>query len=159
MITGNFFTFGASYIPTDSLLPGKGYWVKVNQDGNLILSGSSATASKNQIRIIPTSGLPPPPPNDESFAIELPKQYLLEQNYPNPFNPSTIIKYELPNAAYVRLSVYNMLGQDIATLVDGYQEAGYKSVKFEMNNIPSGVYMYRLTAGTYTDIKKMILIR
>jgi 1,4-alpha-glucan branching enzyme len=159
MITGNFFTFSGSYAPADSLRPGNGYWVKVTQDGQLILSLSTAQASKNRIRIVPTSELPPSPPSGESFAAALPKQYLLEQNYPNPFNPSTIIKYDLPNDGYVTLSVFNMLGQQIATLVDGYQEAGYKSVKFEMDNVPSGVYIYRLTAGTYTDIKKMILIR
>jgi hypothetical protein len=89
----------------------------------------------------------------------LPSSFGLAQNYPNPFNPGTIIGYNLPKSSHVKLAVYNMLGQQIAILIDGYQEAGYKSVKFEMNNIPSGVYIYRLTAGTYTDVKKMILIR
>jgi hypothetical protein len=89
----------------------------------------------------------------------LPSSFGLAQNYPNPFNPGTIIGYNLPKSSHVMLTVYNMLGQQIATLIDGYQEAGYKSAKFEVGNIPSGVYIYRLTAGTYTDIKKMILIR
>jgi hypothetical protein len=159
MITGNFFTFGTSYAPVDTLRPGGGYWVKVNQDGFLFLSGPLMMVSENRIRILSTSELPPPPPGTEPTTMEIPKEYLLEQNYPNPFNPGTLIQYHLPNAAHVTLLIYNTLGQLVMTLLDGYQDAGYKSVKFEMTNLPSGVYMYRLTAGTYTDMKKMILTR
>ncbi|MFI5251524.1 MAG: LamG-like jellyroll fold domain-containing protein [Bacteroidota bacterium] len=90
---------------------------------------------------------------------ELPKQFALLQNYPNPFNPGTIIRYQLPSATHVTLTVYNMLGQEISRLVDAQQEPGSKSVKFEMANIPSGVYIYRLNAGSYTDVKKMIFMK
>jgi hypothetical protein len=89
----------------------------------------------------------------------IPKEYYLEQNYPNPFNPSTIIKYALPDAVHVSLTVYNVLGQEVATLVNEQQDAGYKSVKFEMSNLPSGVYLYRLTAGSFVDLKKMVLMK
>jgi phosphatidylserine/phosphatidylglycerophosphate/cardiolipin synthase-like enzyme len=89
----------------------------------------------------------------------LPVKFALSQNYPNPFNPGTMINYDLPSAGYVSLKIYNIIGQEIAVLVDGEQEAGYKSVKFEMSDLPSGVYLYRLTAGSFTDMKKMILMK
>ena len=97
-----------------------------------------------------------------------PDLFALSQNYPNPFNPSTIIGYQLPSASHVLLKVFNMLGEEIATLVDGMQAAGYKTAKFETGNLPSGVYMYRFTArqtnggspmGSFMDVKKMLLLR
>ncbi|HLX12460.1 MAG TPA: T9SS type A sorting domain-containing protein [Bacteroidota bacterium] len=92
-------------------------------------------------------------------AVPLPKIYALKQNYPNPFNPTTTIEYALPVSAHVSLSIYNLLGQEVATLVNGEQEAGYQSVTVNANNLPSGLYYYRLTAGAFTDVKKMMVVR
>ncbi len=89
----------------------------------------------------------------------LPTQFALQQNYPNPFNPSTVINYELPTAAYVHLTVYDMLGKEVATLINGTQDAGYKSVQFSAENLPSGIYAYRLTAGSYVEVKKMAILK
>ena len=91
---------------------------------------------------------------------EVPVIYALGQNYPNPFNPSTVIDYSLPKQSVVNLKVYDVLGQDVATLVNNeFKQAGVYDVTFNASNLPSGVYYYRLTAGEYTDVRKMILVK
>jgi hypothetical protein len=95
----------------------------------------------------------------EPSAGQVPKEFMLHQNYPNPFNPSTVIRYDLPAQAQVRLDVYNILGIRIATLVDKQETPGYKSVSWNADGIPSGVYYYRITAGSYTGSAKMLLVR
>ena len=92
-------------------------------------------------------------------ARGLPTEYTLSQNYPNPFNPTTAIRYALPSQGYITLVVYNMLGERIATLVDGMQTPGAKSVNFNAGSLASGVYFYRLQAGSYSATKKLILIK
>jgi hypothetical protein len=89
----------------------------------------------------------------------LPLSVELYQNYPNPFNPSTTIKFELPKASQVLLTVYNTLGQQVATLVHGQQEAGSYEVKFDGSGLASGVYFYRLQAGTYVETRKVLLLK
>jgi len=96
---------------------------------------------------------------DVEPQIHVPEQFELEQNYPNPFNPSTVIRYQLSVSGYVSLKVYTMLGVEVATLINGMQEVGYKSVTFEASGLPSGVYYYRLQGETFTDVKKMIFVR
>ena len=88
-----------------------------------------------------------------------PTAFTLQQNYPNPFNPSTIINYELPISNEVKLSIYNMLGQEVRTLVNGPQEAGSHSVTFKATGLASGVYYYTLKTASHVLTKKMILIR
>ena len=90
---------------------------------------------------------------------EVPLTYALYQNYPNPFNPVTTIKYSIPNSERVVLKVYNILGQEVATLVDEEQRAGVYEFKFDASNLSSGVYFYRLQAGKFIDVKKMILVK
>lgn len=89
----------------------------------------------------------------------IPSTFRLSQNYPNPFNPSTTIEYELPITSTVSLKIFNLLGQEVRTLVEGVQDAGYKSVTFDASSLPSGLYFYRLQAGTFNDLKKMLLVR
>jgi len=89
----------------------------------------------------------------------LPTKYALYQNFPNPFNPSTVISYQMSVNSHVTLKVYDVLGREIVTLVDGKQGAGTHSVTFNAGNLPSGVYFYRLQAGSYSDTKKLVLLK
>ena len=93
------------------------------------------------------------------FSYTGPKEFKLEQNFPNPFNPTTTIQYQLPQDARVTLKVYDILGSEVATLVNEEQQAGYKEVKFNGSNIASGMYVYRLTAGNYISTKKMMVVK
>jgi hypothetical protein len=95
---------------------------------------------------------------DDELAL-LPDRYLLEQNYPNPFNPVTVIRYELPESEQVRLDVYTITGQRVATLVNERQAAGAHQVPFDASALSSGVYIYRLQAGSYVSSRQMTLVK
>jgi hypothetical protein len=96
---------------------------------------------------------------DELQSTPKPKAFALHQNMPNPFNPTTVINYDLPVDSRVTLKVYNLLGQEVRTLVDGTESAGFKSVTLDASNLASGVYIYRLQAGSYTAVKKLIVLK
>ena len=95
----------------------------------------------------------------ELVNSNIPKTYSLSQNYPNPFNPSTRIQYEIPKASFVHLTVYNVIGQKVAELVNNEQSPGKYSVTFNGNNATSGIYFYRIEAGSYVQTNKMILLK
>jgi hypothetical protein len=88
-----------------------------------------------------------------------PKEFALYANYPNPFNPLTQIKYALPEDAHVILKIYDVLGREVTTLVNEHQEAGYKQVHFDAGNLPSGMYFYKIHAGKFSSVKKMLLLK
>jgi acetyl esterase/lipase len=88
-----------------------------------------------------------------------PNKFNLSQNYPNPFNPTTIISYQIPGTGFVTLKVYDVLGREIKTLVDGIKKRGKYKVQFNESSLPSGVYIYRLKVNNYTASKKMIILR
>jgi hypothetical protein len=90
---------------------------------------------------------------------QMPKFVVLRQNYPNPFNPSTTIEYELPARMHVSLRVFNLLGQEVALLVNDVQEAGHRSVHFNASDFPSGVYLYELMAGDFVTTKRLVVLR
>lgn len=92
-------------------------------------------------------------------GLELPIAVQLHQNYPNPFNPATTIAYALPHTAEVRLDVFNMMGQRVATLVDHQQIAGWHSIVFDASRLSSGVYVYRLQVGNMVQTRKMVLVK
>jgi hypothetical protein len=91
--------------------------------------------------------------------VTVPASFSLQQNYPNPFNPTTMIQYSIPSDQVVRLNVYNLLGQKVMTLVNESQKAGQHQVSFNASNFASGVYFYKLEAGSQSSIKKMILMK
>ena len=91
--------------------------------------------------------------------VALPTEYALGQNYPNPFNPSTTINLALPEAGEVHLVVYNLRGQEVMQLVNGEMEAGYHKVQFNASHLASGVYMYRVVAGDFSAVRKMLLVK
>jgi hypothetical protein len=91
--------------------------------------------------------------------INVPAQYSLKQNYPNPFNPVTTIAYTLASTGNVKLIVYDILGREVKTLVNEVQQQGSYTVSFNASGLASGVYFYRIKSGSFSDIKKMILVK
>ena len=85
--------------------------------------------------------------------------YTLSQNFPNPFNPSTIIKFELPSAGLVQLKVYDILGKEVAELLNEYKPAGIHKVQFNGDRLSSGIYFYKIQTQDYPQTKKMILLK
>jgi protocatechuate 3,4-dioxygenase beta subunit len=132
------------------------YASKVNYQSQLqsilldLTNGSSTTVNFN---------LPSSVTNIEDETSETPTEYELGNNYPNPFNPSTTITFNLPEAANIKLTVFNAIGQEIAELIKGNIEAGSHSVTFNAENLNSGIYFYKLEAGKFINVKKMILLK
>ena len=95
---------------------------------------------------------------------DLPKKFLLNQNYPNPFNPITRLRYDLPDQTHVNITIYDMLGREVKTLINQTQDAGYKSVIWDATNnygkpVSAGIYLYQIQAGEYMQTKKMVLLK
>jgi hypothetical protein len=118
-------------------------------EGRIIVSG------------IDTSGVIIVTDNPASISTNTPilSQFKLEQAYPNPFNPSTTIQFYLPKAEYIRLEIYNSVGQIVETLIDCQMTAGEHKVEFKAGHLSSGVYYYRLVTANFTDAKKLILMK
>jgi hypothetical protein len=165
MATSQFFGYHDSYVVADVITPGEGYWIKASVSGTLTLSstGGEAGPAAGTIRMSLTGESPPPPPGDDPVVEvspeALPSEFSLTQNYPNPFNPRTLVEYALPSDEYVVLTVFNTLGQVVATPVSGYRQAGTHTAEIDAHGLPSGVYFYRLVAGTFSQVRKMALMR
>jgi hypothetical protein len=97
--------------------------------------------------------------NVRSSVIDKPRTFALSQNFPNPFNPFTKIRYSLPRSEYVRIDVFNSTGQKVATLVEGKRSAGYHEVAFNATGLSSGLYIYKLKAGSFEQCRKMIILQ
>lgn len=157
--TSNFFGYSGSYAVVDSIRPGQAYWVKVTQDGKLILSASHALSARTRIRISPDAEMPPAPPAEPARRSLTAEVFALEQNFPNPFNPRTHFQFSIADVQYVTLKVYNLLGQEVAALVNETKQPGEYSVEWDASGAPSGVYYCRLQAGSFVSVKKLVLIR
>jgi hypothetical protein len=132
----------------DMLNNAKYYWKVIATD-----TDSLVTESKTLAFILGDLSV-----SNESESV-LPDEYILSQNYPNPFNPSTQIQYALPEATQVTLEVFNSLGQKVMDLVNGQQSAGYHTATFDASGLSSGVYLYKVTTPSFTQTKKMLLIK
>jgi hypothetical protein len=95
--------------------------------------------------------------NDDLNSIA--KEFALHQNYPNPFNPTTMINYQIPQKSMVDLKIYNVLGEEVADLINENMDAGYYTVRFDAKNLPSGVYLYKIQAGEFSQVKSMLLLK
>jgi hypothetical protein len=122
---------------------------------------NNTSSGKLQIQALAINPCPPASQTlpETQNTESLPREYALKQNSPNPFNPSTLIAYELPKQSFVTIRVYDILGQEVVTLINELQEAGYKTVRFDAGNFASGVYFYQLKAGSFTSVKKMLLMK
>jgi predicted GH43/DUF377 family glycosyl hydrolase len=96
---------------------------------------------------------------EDDLIKQVPGEYKLFQNYPNPFNPSTIIKYSIPYPSFVTLRVYDILGREVASLVNKREHQGLYEVQFDSNNLASGLYFYRITAGKFVDTKRLMILK
>ena len=168
IITSQFFGYSGQYAPSGLIMPGRAYWVKTSQSGLLILSSAGNNPSTNRIRIIPTVDAPPLPPGEghSSADASIPNRFELEQNYPNPFNPTTLIRIALPERSYVRVTVYNVLGQQVFRLINAERNAGYTDVPVDAGGMASGLYFYHLDATSVADpakhfsvTKRMLLLK
>jgi hypothetical protein len=126
-------------------------------DGNLnidfVTVADNAKLSALEIRNPGAVGM------EELHLANIPQNYFLNQNYPNPFNPETHIQYGLPKAAQVRVAIYNILGEQVALLVDERKKGGYYTIDFNGASLASGIYFYHIHAGNYQSVRKMILIK
>jgi hypothetical protein len=95
----------------------------------------------------------------QPIGTEIPSKYSLSQNYPNPFNPVTQITYGLPKSGNVKLAVYDILGKEVAVIINAHQDAGKYRFDFNASGLSSGIYFYQITANDFTDTKKMILTK
>ncbi|HMU44429.1 MAG TPA: T9SS type A sorting domain-containing protein [Ignavibacteriaceae bacterium] len=139
-------------------------WTEANKgltNANVV---SMVVSETNLFAAISGSGLWRRPLSELITAVadqsnEIPTGFVLEQNYPNPFNPSTAIRFQVPNASFVNLKVYDVLGKEVATLVNEEKPVGNYEVNFNPSNLASGIYFYTLQAGKFTETKKLILLK
>jgi hypothetical protein len=166
--TSQFFGYAGGYAKADTLRPGCGYWLKASGPGWIFLGPVPTAVSEMPLNIVPITENPPPAPDERwaGLAESLPREFELHQNYPNPFNPTTVLRYSLPAgqaglpvSGFVTLKVYNVLGQEVAELVDGVQAAGRYDVQIDATRWPAGVYFYQLRAGIHSEMKKMMLVK
>ena len=160
------FSYGGTTPGTETFTASIGLKGAVGGPGNFIdATTGSTTVANNNIAQFPTRGLKyrliPGAPGFSNTAnlTERPKEFKLEQNYPNPFNPTTTIQFAVPSVSDVKLEVFNILGQKVATLVNRRMEAGVHTVNFNATNLSSGVYFYRLQSGSFVQTKKMMLVK
>ena len=168
MISSDFYGYANGYVLADTIQPGKGYWVKVNQAGNLIFPFLQTPVGSNRITIVPTLESPPPPPDTHisDLTSHIPTCFALDQNYPNPFNPATNFGFRIADRGFVLLKVFDVLGKEVATLMNEVKDPAEYTVQWKAEGFGSGVYYYRLEATSisgpgksFVQVRKMLLLR
>ncbi|MEO8514943.1 MAG: T9SS type A sorting domain-containing protein, partial [Ignavibacteria bacterium] len=130
-----------------------GYWASANADSCMVVWSANGGASAYCSRLIcSTTGI-------QSSNNEIPEVYSLSQNYPNPFNPVTNIKFSIPTGGMVKLTVFDITGREVSTLINQNLNAGSYTADFDASKLSSGIYFYTITAGGFTDTKKMVLVK
>jgi hypothetical protein len=141
-----------SYAGGTSMLAGLG----LDARNNVYIAGTSRLDDESFFTVIKYVQRPT---SVKEVENAVPKNFALEQNYPNPFNPSTTIRYALPSSAHVKLTVYNLLGQRVCELVNEEQSAGWKEVRWNAKNFASGIYIVQMQCGSFTETKKILLVK
>ena len=130
--------------------------VQKTSDGGHIIAGHITAAADKDVWLIKLAstavGI------EEELGL-LPEKYSLSQNYPNPFNPVTTIKYSLPQSGEVTLLIYNLIGEEVARLVNRHQSTGEYSTEWNASKVSSGIYFYRLQAADFVQTRKMVLLK
>lgn len=166
VVTNNYGSLGSPSFSSDDK---KVYYHYIDANGASVwvvdLKQDGVTGSGNDQRVLADAVYPVSftvgsrPTDVESDETVMPQSFSLEQNYPNPFNPSTTIQFSLPRSAYAKLAVYDLLGREIAVLVDQELRAGRHSVRFDAKGIPSGVYVYQLRSGEFHEARKFVVVK
>ncbi|HEY6191903.1 MAG TPA: T9SS type A sorting domain-containing protein [Bacteroidota bacterium] len=161
--TSNFFGYTGAYKTTTVLQPGFGYWVKVQQAGQLVLASAGTPPAVNRIRISPHGEAPPSAPGADAATpgsqVEIPAEYRLAAAFPNPFNPTTTIHFEIPEKSQVSIKLYSLLGQEVRTILEGERSPGKYDVRLDASLLPSGVYLCRIIANDFIRSEKIVLLR
>ena len=143
---------GANWTNISSGLGGHGGGIMIPDRGYMLCHQGSNVYKLNVTYSVATA-------ISENSLSAIPSDFMLSQNYPNPFNPSTKINYSIPNSSNVVLKVYNELGAEVASLVEGFRNAGSYEVSFDGADLSSGIYFYKLQSGSFTETKKMMLVK
>jgi photosystem II stability/assembly factor-like uncharacterized protein len=146
------FNGGSNWTNISSGLSGHGGGIMIPDRGYILCHQGSNVYKLNVIYSVVTGV-------SENNISAIPSDFMLSQNYPNPFNPSTKISFSIPNSSNVALKVYNELGAEVASLIDGYRKAGSYEVNFDASGLSSGIYFYKIQTGSFSETKKMMLIK
>ena len=143
---------GVSWVPVNTGLPGEGACVLAASETDLYAGGTDGQGVWRRPLSEMITAVEPP-------ERDVPQEFALFQNYPNPFNPGSDIRYQLSEFSNVRLAVYDLLGHEVAVLVNENKAPGTYQVRFDAAGLPSGVYFYRMTAGSFSATRRLILLR
>jgi len=157
--------WGGSSIGRESVADDAGLWTPdtfapgVTDGHSIEYDGMGNSSSDWTDQSMPTIGLENGIVTTVGIEKVLPSEYDLAQNYPNPFNPVTTIAYQLPQSGRVSLIIYDLLGAEVATLINSVQSSGIHSVRWNATNVASGIYFYRLRSGSFTQTRKLVVIK